>query len=168
MNNHGFHHLGLATHNMEATLDFYENTLGFKIRVADILSPQGGGTIRHAFLDAGAGEMIAFMECNEVPGISDDFDTGINRGLGIAGGVMHFAFKAEDEADLLLRREHLANKGVEVTDVVDHGWCKSIYFHDPNRLQLEYCFVTETFDASHLEDAASEKWTRLKRQQEPS
>ena len=30
-------------------------------------------------------------------------------------------------------------KGVEVTDIVDHGWAQSIYFKDPNGLSLEYC-----------------------------
>ena len=80
MAHHGMHHLGLATHDMEATLDFYENTLGFETKVCDLLEPESGGTIRHAFMDMGQGEMIAFMECNDVPSISADFDAGINRG----------------------------------------------------------------------------------------
>ena len=62
LTNHGVHHLGLATHDMEATIEFYENVLGFKTRVCDIISPAAGGAIRHAFLDVGNGEMIAFME----------------------------------------------------------------------------------------------------------
>ena len=34
-------------------------------------------------------------------------------------------------------------KGVRVTDVIDHdGWCESIYFKDPNGIQLEYCCLT--------------------------
>jgi hypothetical protein len=33
----------------------------------------------------------------------------------------------------------LRAKGVEVTDIVDHGWSRSIYFKDPNGLSLEYC-----------------------------
>jgi catechol 2,3-dioxygenase-like lactoylglutathione lyase family enzyme len=100
MINKGIHHLGLATHDMEATLDFYEGILGFPARVCDLMNPQAGGTIRHAFLDAGNGELVAFMECNEVPGIADDFDPSINQGLGIAGGVIHFAFKVDDVAEL--------------------------------------------------------------------
>ncbi len=158
MQNLGIHHLGLATHDMEATITFYEDILGFKMRVADVISPKAGGTIRHAFLDAGNGEMVAFMECNQVPGIPDDFDTGINNGLGIHGGVMHFAFKAADEADLDARRKQLVSKGVTVTDIVDHEWCKSIYFLDPNNLQLEYCVVTEALGDTHLVDAKSDGW----------
>jgi len=161
--NQGLHHLGLATHDMEATLDFYQNTLGFELRVCDIISPESGGKIRHAFLDAGNGEMVAFMECNDIKGIAPDFDPGINRGLGIAGGMIHFAFKAETEADLEAKRTELLDKGVKVTDVVDHGWCKSIYFVDPNHLQLEFCTTTDEFGTQHLQDGDSEDWKRLAR-----
>jgi catechol 2,3-dioxygenase-like lactoylglutathione lyase family enzyme len=159
----GLHHLGLATHDMEATLDFYENTLGFTTRVCDIIKPEGGGAIRHAFLDAGNGELIAFMECNDVPGIADDFDPGINRGLGIPGGIIHFAFEADSPAELQDKREYLQEKGVEVTDVVDHGCCQSIYFKDPNHLQLEYCCLTQTLEDSHVADRQSDAWRSLAR-----
>ena len=163
MAHHGMHHLGLATHDMEATLDFYENILGFETRVCDLLEPESGGTIRHAFMDMGQGEMIAFMECNDVPSISADFDAGINRGLGISGGVIHFAFKSLDEDDLVARQAELRDKGIKVTDVVDHGWCKSIYFRDPNHLQLEYCVLSGDLTEELLVDRQSPGWTNLAR-----
>ena len=31
---------------------------------------------------------------------------------------------------------------IKVTPIVDHEWAKSIYFHDPNGLMLEYCCYT--------------------------
>ena len=31
---------------------------------------------------------------------------------------------------------------IDVTDIVDHGLSKSIYFRDPNGLSLEYCCFT--------------------------
>ena len=161
--NRGIHHLGLATHDMEATLDFYERVLGFETKVTDLMQPEGGGAIRHAFLDAGDGELIAFMECNEVPGISDDFDAGINKGLGIRGGIMHFAFKADDENDLEARRDDLREKGVTCTDPVDHGWCKSIYFRDPNDLQLEFCCLTDGYEPALLNDRDGDGWKSLSR-----
>lgn len=163
MKNHGVHHLGLATHDMEATLAFYEDVLGFETRVCDILHPQTGGTIRHAFLDAGNGELVAFMECNDVADINPEFDPGINRGLGIKGGVIHFAFKALDENDLIARRGDLSAKGIAVTEVVDHGWCKSIYFKDPNHLQLEFCCLTETLVEAHRSDRQTAEWHSLAR-----
>ena len=159
----GVHHLGLATHNMEATLDFYENILGFETKVCDLMSPSAGGKIRHAFLDMGGDQMIAFMECNDVPGIAEGFDAGINRGLGIQGGVIHFAFKVNDEAELEAKRGELAGKGVEVTDLVDHGWCKSIYFRDPNDLQLEYCCYSGNLSVALNADRHSSAWQDLAR-----
>jgi hypothetical protein len=39
------------------------------------------------------------------------------------------------------RRDELRATGVETTDIVDHGWARSIYFKDPNGLSLEYCCV---------------------------
>ena len=43
----GMHHLGLATHDMERTLDFYENVLGFPAVVCEMIEPEAGGAIRH-------------------------------------------------------------------------------------------------------------------------
>ena len=36
---------------------------------------------------------------------------------------------------------------MEVTEVVDHDWAKSIYFKDPNGLQLEFCCLTRNLNA---------------------
>ena len=48
-------------------------------------------------------------------------------------------------AALTDKRDELRAKGVEVTDIADHGWAKSIYFKDPNGLSLEYCCVLRDF-----------------------
>lgn len=36
----------------------------------------------------------------------------------------------------------MIGKGVKVSEIVDHEWAKSIYFKDPNGMQLEYCCYT--------------------------
>jgi catechol 2,3-dioxygenase-like lactoylglutathione lyase family enzyme len=157
------HHLGLATHDMEATLEFYENVLGFRARVCEMIEPKTGGAIRHAFLESDEGDLVAFMECNELEGVAPDFDAGINRGLGIKGGLIHFAFRVEGEDQLEKKQSELREKGVEVTDVVDHRWCKSIYFRDPNFIQLEFCCTTTEFGDEHVAGRTSEAWTRWSR-----
>lgn len=159
----GIHHVALATHDMEATLQFYEKVLGFRARVCEMIHPPSGGAIRHAFLDMGRGQLLAFMEANGVEGVPDDFDAGINRGLGIRGGMYHFAFWCDDDAELRARREELLSLGVEVTDVVDHGWCRSIYFKDPNYIQLEFCCYQGELDETHAAGRHSEPWARLSR-----
>ena len=111
----------------------------------------------------GNDELLAFMECNETAGVPDDFDPGINRGLGIKGGVIHFAFRVDDEQELLGKRDELVGKGVDVTDVVDHGWAKSIYFRDPNQLQLEFCCLTQELSEELVKDRHSSDWLALAR-----
>jgi catechol 2,3-dioxygenase-like lactoylglutathione lyase family enzyme len=115
--------------------------LGFKPVVADTITIEEGGHLRHMFFDVGGGQLIAFLEPNGVPDIPANYDAGINRGLGVPTGFYHFAFEAGSAAQLTKKRDELRAKGVETTDIVDHGWARSIYFKDPNGISLEYCCV---------------------------
>ena len=81
-----------------------------------------------------------------VPGVPEGYDAGITRGLGVPSAFYHFAFEAGSEAGLLEKRNELIAKGVDVTDVVDHDWARSIYFKDPNGLQLEYCYFSRNLN----------------------
>ena len=150
MSNKGFSHIGLSTHDLDATRDFYENILGFDVVRCDTIKIRQGGNIRHMFVDCGRDQLVAFMEPNDIPGLPDDFDTGINRGLGIPGVFYHFAFEAGNFHELNAKREELIGKGVQVTDIVDHEWAMSIYFTDPNGISLEYCCLTR--DVGTLDD----------------
>jgi catechol 2,3-dioxygenase-like lactoylglutathione lyase family enzyme len=148
MTHKGFSHIGLSTHDLDKTRDFYENVLGFKAVRCDIITVKEGGRIRHIFFDTGRDQLIAFMEARGVPGVPSDYDAGINRGLGVPNAFYHFAFEAGSEAGLEEKRNELIAKGVDVTEVVDHDWAKSIYFKDPNGLQLEFCCFTRNLNAN--------------------
>jgi catechol 2,3-dioxygenase-like lactoylglutathione lyase family enzyme len=143
----GFSHIGLSTLDLDRTRDFYERVLGFKAVRCDILKIKEGGQIRHIFFDTGRDQLLAFMEASGVPGVPAEYDAGINRGLGVPGAFYHFAFEAGSEAALIGKRDELRARGVEVTDVVDHDWAKSIYFKDPNGIQLEFCCYTRNLNA---------------------
>ena len=146
MSNKGFSHLGLSTLDMDKTRAFYENVMGFKAVRCDLIPVKEGGRIRHVFFDTGRDQLMAFMEARGVEGIPAEYDTSISRGLGVPPAFYHFAFEAGSEAGLDQKRQELKEKGVEVTEVVDHGWAKSIYFNDPNGLMLEYCCMTREFN----------------------
>ena len=140
MRNLGFNHIDLATKDMAATRAFYEGILGFPAVRADIIEFEAGARAEHVFFDCGGGQMIAFATSDRMRA---DLDTGINKGLGLPPGVYHFAFEAGSLENLVALKAALEAKGVAVRGPEDHeGWCHSIYFMDPNGLQLEYCWVS--------------------------
>ena len=144
----GFNHIDLGTKDMEATRRFYEDVLGFPLVRSDLVEIGSKGTMKHFFFDVGHGQLMGFMSGEDVNGYPKDFDSGINKGLGLPPGVCHFAFDAETEADLHRIKSHLESHGVAVRGPVNHeGWSKSIYFHDPNGLQLEVCHLLRPFTA---------------------
>jgi catechol 2,3-dioxygenase-like lactoylglutathione lyase family enzyme len=146
MRNKGFSHIGLSTLDLDKTREFYEGVLGFKPVRCDIINVKEGGRIRHIFFDTGRDQLLAFMEARGVPGVPAEYDAGINRGLGVPSAFYHFAFEVGTEPALEAKRDELRGKGIDVTDVVDHDWAKSIYFKDPNGMQLEYCCYTREFN----------------------
>jgi catechol 2,3-dioxygenase-like lactoylglutathione lyase family enzyme len=147
MSRRGFSHIGLSTLDLDATRDFYENVLKFPAVRCDTLRIKEGGQVRHVFFDTGRDQLLAFMEARGVPGVPVEYDAGINRGLGVPNAFYHFAFEAGSEAALVEKRNELIARGVDVSDVVDHDWAKSIYFKDPNGVQLEYCCFTRNLNA---------------------
>ena len=142
MNQKGFSHIGLSTLDLDATRDFYENILGFKAVRCDTIRVKEGGQIRHIFFDTGRDQLLAFMEARGIPGVPEEYEAGINRGLGVPSAFYHFAFEAGTKSGLEAKRQELLEKGVAVSEVTDHDWAKSIYFKDPNGMQLEYCCLT--------------------------
>src|SRR2546425_9122435 len=136
MANKGFSHIGLSTLDLDKTRDFYENVLGFKTVRFDAIEIEEGGQIRHLLMDTGRDQLIAFMEARGVPGIPEEYDAGINRGLGLPSAFYHFAFEAGSAAALEQKRQDLIAKGGPVAEVVDHKWAPTHSFKDSKSLPL--------------------------------
>jgi len=150
----GFAHLGLGTHDMSATIAFYEGMLGFP-RVADIENRvQSGGVVRMVYFQCGEEQFLVFMESKGVAQIPEDFDTGINGALGVPAGLYHFAFRVESVDALEEKKAALASRGLEVSKTVDHGYARSIFLRDPNNLQVEFTCMTRPFNADDLHQEA--------------
>src|SRR5262245_20485586 len=138
----GWNHVDLLTENMEATRHFYEDILGMEVARQDRVDIEGIGVMRHVFFDCGNGQLIAFSSGEDAPGFPKDRDTSINKALGV-GPVIHFALEAGSEEGLVELKARLEAEGIRVTPIEDHeGWCRSVYFRDPNGLQLEACYLT--------------------------
>jgi catechol 2,3-dioxygenase-like lactoylglutathione lyase family enzyme len=126
----GINHLALITNDMDATVRFYHGVLG-----ARLVAHLGTTSFRHYFFELGAGNTVAFFEYQGVDiqpfakpaGVPDPRATQFD----------HVSFNVPDEQALLNLRSRLKAAGSEVTDVVDHGFIRSIYFTDPSGIALE-------------------------------
>jgi catechol 2,3-dioxygenase-like lactoylglutathione lyase family enzyme len=146
----GFSHIGVSTHDMDATIRFYEALLGFPRVVDELTHTNPGGTLRQVYFDLGQGQFIVFMEPKNVDGIPENYDTGINGALGVPLGMYHFALNVLTLDDLESRRSRLEDQGIEVTSIIDLGHAKSVFLYDPNGIQLEFCCQTRPFNESDL------------------
>jgi catechol 2,3-dioxygenase-like lactoylglutathione lyase family enzyme len=115
---------------MDATTRFWHGVLGARL-VAHLASD----SFRHYFFDFGDEQTVAFFEYKgvtlerfQVPaGVPDQRKSQFD----------HLSFNLPDEHALEQLRDRLKSHGCGVTDVIDHGFVRSIYFNDPNGIALE-------------------------------
>lgn len=146
----GFHHVAIATRDLDATHRFYSEAMGFELAKVEIGPAGKNGFAKHVFYDTGNGEMIAFWDLHD-PDLASDWSPAIATGLGLPIWTNHIAFAAVDMDDIDRRREHWLSQGVDVMEV-DHVWCFSIYAQDPNGIMVEWCTSTrEMNEADRVE-----------------
>jgi catechol 2,3-dioxygenase-like lactoylglutathione lyase family enzyme len=126
----GINHLALVTTDMDATVRFYHGVLG-----ARLVAHVGNEAFRHYFFEFGNGTTVAFFEYHDVE------LTPFAKPAGVpdrrAPQFDHLSFNLADEHALIVLQHRLKEAGCEVTDVVDHGFIRSVYFTDPNGIALE-------------------------------
>jgi catechol 2,3-dioxygenase-like lactoylglutathione lyase family enzyme len=164
----GLNHVALVVSDMKRTVDFYQNVLGMPlIKTCDL--PHGMG--QHFFFDIG-GSSLAFFWFPDAP-VVDRGITVPKTLMGEMGDVAtaigslnHIAFNVD--ADRLPEyKARLEAAGVKVAGIVNHddspmgfsfgerdatNWVSSIYFHDPDGIQLEFAGWTRAFgdhDVAH-------------------
>jgi len=176
------HHLALVCKDMKRTVDFYTQTLGFKL-VKTIEMPSGRG--QHFFLEYAPGQSVAFFWFPDGPekvqgvtgpgfGRLDADGNRVNRiaGLSAHGTMHHVAFSVPLEK-IHDYRQRLVEAGMGVSDVVHHGdrrtdaqtgevsdedFALSVYFSDPDGICLEFCAYTRALredDVVHAPAAGS-------------
>jgi catechol 2,3-dioxygenase-like lactoylglutathione lyase family enzyme len=127
---HGLNHLALITNDMDATVRFWHGVMD-----APLVATIATDTFRHYFFAFGPSSSVAFFE---YVGRHSEM---VSKPAGVfdarAGQFDHLSMDLPDETALLALRQRLLDAGSEVTDVVDHGLMRSIYFTDPNGIALE-------------------------------
>ncbi len=135
----GFHHVAIATRDLDATHRFYTEAMGFDLVKVDAIPILEQGWARHLFYDTGNGELLAIWDLHDET--LPDFDPAISTGLGLPNFVNHIAFTAADLDDLDARKDRWLANGHDVVRI-DHGWCVSVYANDPNGIMVEFCTTT--------------------------
>jgi catechol 2,3-dioxygenase-like lactoylglutathione lyase family enzyme len=137
-----FHHVAIATRDLDATHRFYTEAMGFELVNVDAIPFMENGWARHLFYDTGNGQMLAIWDLHDEQ--LPDFDPAISTGLGLPNFVNHIAFGGTDLDDLDRRKDRWLANGHDVVRI-DHGWCTSIYTNDPSGILVEFCTTTRVF-----------------------
>jgi catechol 2,3-dioxygenase-like lactoylglutathione lyase family enzyme len=126
----GVNHLALVTPDMDATVRFWHGVLD-----ARLVSTIGTPAFKHYFFEIAPGNTVAFFEYTGEHLATYAKPAGVP--YEYASQFDHLSLNLPDEEALLRLRDRLKSHGCEVTDVVDHGFLRSIYFSDPGGIALE-------------------------------
>jgi glyoxylase I family protein len=118
------HHLALVCSDVERTIAFYQDVLGFPL--VEVMENRDYAGSTHFFLDLGNGNLLAFFDFPGLP---------LDRAVEAHGGVQHIAISVTPEA-LDRTRARLDERGVEYLGP-DRGLTDSIYVKDPDGVQIE-------------------------------
>lgn len=151
----GVNHFALVCKDMKKTVDFYQGVLGMPlIKTCDL--PHGLG--QHFFFDIGRGASLAFFWFPDAPDSIEGVTipkTLMGRMGNITtavGSLNHVAFNI-DAKNLKAYKARLESAGIEVAGTIHHDdtdmgvsfdekhrstWVSSIYFKDPDGIQLEF------------------------------
>ena len=135
----GIHHLALICTDVEQTIAFYQELLGFPlVELVENRDYQGSS---HFFFDLGNDTLLGFFD---FPGL------GLEPGVEAIGTVQHIAISApRDRWEQV--RDRLDAAGVAYAGP-DRGIEESMYFKDPNGIQIELLSDPLMFFAGHRLD----------------
>ena len=120
----GVHHMALICSDVEQTIRFYQELLGFPL--VELMENRDYRGSTHLFFDIGNNNLLAFFD---FPGL------GLKRGVESLGSVQHIAISTTPE-NLERVKARLDERGVTYLGP-DRGVTTSIYFKDPDGIQIE-------------------------------
>jgi catechol 2,3-dioxygenase-like lactoylglutathione lyase family enzyme len=127
----GFNHVATLTTDMNRTVHFYEDALGAEVR-GEVLPRDDHPWMKVVDIGGGAALNIFEVAAEEI--------IGERRRQGHRGAVDHFAFAVDSRATLERVSERLSAAGAqEVGEVQQLGTTLSVFFRDPDGMELEVC-----------------------------
>lgn len=128
------HHVAYRCRDAEQTRWFWEDVMGFPLRMAMVFDDEPGSGHKidymHLFFEMGDNNFVAFF---------DSPDDNINESTFIArhGFDLHIAFECDTLEELKAWRRRINKMGRPCFGPIDHGFIHSIYMYDPNGIQVE-------------------------------
>jgi glyoxylase I family protein len=120
----GIHHAALICSDVEQTIRFYQDLLGFPL--VELVENRDYPGSSHFFFDLGNQTLLGFFD---FPGL------GLEPGIEALGGVQHIAISApRDRWEAV--RDRLDAAGVKYVGP-DRGIEESMYLKDPDGVQIE-------------------------------
>jgi catechol 2,3-dioxygenase-like lactoylglutathione lyase family enzyme len=117
----GLHHTALISKDVERTIRFYQDVLGFPL--TELIENRDYAGSSHFFFDIGNGNLLAFFD---FPGLD------VGPYAEVLGGLHHLAISVQpDRWQELVHRLDAAGVPHEVHSEV------SVYFRDPDGARLE-------------------------------
>ncbi len=120
----GVHHMAMICSDVERTIAFYQDVLGFPL--VEVIENRDYPGSTHFFLDIGHDNLLAFFD---FPGLA------LDRASEAHGGLQHVAISV-DQAHLDAVRGRLDEAGVAYLGP-DRGLHDSLYVKDPDGIQVE-------------------------------
>ena len=142
-NGTGMHHVAYACRDIDATNHFYTELMGMPLVHTEVKTLESG-FFRHVFYDTGDGSCIAFFDVHGI-GEKPNWSSAISTGNGLPVWVNHIAFAADVDRQEAARARFEA-AGIKPLMEIDHGWCHSLYYVDPNGIMVEFCRDTPGFE----------------------
>ncbi|WP_349343944.1 VOC family protein [Marinobacter sp. MMG032] len=131
------HHHAFMVKDMEETRHFYEDILGLPLigTWVERVNPVTGqpDNYVHTFFEMADGSCLAFFQFKSE---ASSREASINKFENNNPFGHHIALTVDGKDAVLEFKRKLSEHGIEAVET-DHGYCYSIYFHDPSGLQVE-------------------------------
>ncbi|MBI1239496.1 MAG: VOC family protein [Alphaproteobacteria bacterium] len=147
----GVHHSAFRCRDAAETRAFYEGILGLTLKAALAFEKDPSGADRpymHLFFEMADKNFIAFFD---LPHTVDEARYALRDGMEDC----HIAMELSSWDAMTAMKARLERHGIPVFGPIDHHFCHSIYFWDPNGINLEFTIRDAKHDAILAEEAAS-------------
>jgi glyoxalase family protein len=142
---YAIHHVTAITDDLERAHDFYADALGLSL-VKRTLNQDDGRTEHWFWAHVDGASVGPSWTLFGWPGSRQLARPG-------AGQTHHVAFRARDDDEQRAWLDHLRARGIEVTDILDRSYFRSLYFRAPDGVLLEIATDGPGFAIDEEEDA---------------